>query len=294
MSTQLLDIQPRELNFTFELKKQSSCAIQLHNISDQYVAFKVKTTSPKKYCVRPNVGIIKPKSKCDFMVTMQAQPSAPSDMKCKDKFLIQSTVVPFGTTEEDITPGMYAKDSGKHIEESKLKVILTSPSHLPVLLPTNGVMKQEPSYGTSVQKDKLLSGVENLPPHVIAKDVEDVKSAPVMESSRPCKDVELSPSKDVKPRPFMDVEDPKLKLGKDIEELKSKLNVLESKLSEADLTISRLTEQRATNIQERETVKQELAMLRKSGVKTVKVGFPFLFVLMVALISLAVGYLLRP
>ncbi|CAL5322782.1 unnamed protein product [Camellia sinensis] len=65
-----------------------------------------------------------------------------------------------------------------------------------------------------------------------AKDVEDVKSAPVMESLRPCKDVELSPSKDVEPRPFMDVEDPKLKLGKDIEELKSKLNVLESKLSE--------------------------------------------------------------
>ncbi|GMP56736.1 hypothetical protein CsSME_00021111 [Camellia sinensis var. sinensis] len=289
MSTQLLDIQPRELKFTFELKKQSSCAIQLHNISDQYVAFKVKTTSPKKYCVRPNVGIIKPKSKCDFMVTMQAQPSAPSDMKCKDKFLIQSTVVPFGTTEEDITPGMYAKDSGKHIEESKLKVILTSPSHLPVLLLTNGVMKQEPSYGTSVQKDKLPSGVENLPPHVmyIAKDVEDVKSAPVMELLRPCKDVELSPSKDVEPRLFMDVEDPKLKLGKDIEQLKSKL-------SEADLTISRLTEQRATNIQERETLKQELAMLRKNGVKTVQVGFPFLFVFMVALISLAVGYLLRP
>ncbi|KAI8032393.1 hypothetical protein LOK49_LG01G01040 [Camellia lanceoleosa] len=65
-----------------------------------------------------------------------------------------------------------------------------------------------------------------------AKDVEDVKSAPVMESLRPCKDVELSPSKDVEPRPFMDVEDPKLKLGKDIEELNSKLNVLESKFSE--------------------------------------------------------------
>ncbi|KAI8019148.1 hypothetical protein LOK49_LG04G01763 [Camellia lanceoleosa] len=61
---------------------------------------------------------------------------------------------------------MYAKDSGKHIEESKLKVILTSPSHSPVLLPTNGVKKQEPSYATSVQKDKLLSGVENLSPHV--------------------------------------------------------------------------------------------------------------------------------
>ncbi|CAL5409493.1 unnamed protein product [Camellia sinensis] len=66
----------------------------------------------------------------------------------------------------------------------------------------------------------------------IPKDVEDVKSAPIMEPSRPCKDVELSPSKDVEPRLFIDVEDPKLKLGKDIKKLKSKLNVLESKLSE--------------------------------------------------------------
>lgn len=40
------------------------------------------------------------------VVTMQAQRVAPPDMQCKDKFLIQSTVVPFGTTEEDITSDM--------------------------------------------------------------------------------------------------------------------------------------------------------------------------------------------
>lgn len=39
-------------------------------------------------------------------VTMQAQKSAPSDMQCKDKFLIQSTVVPYGTSEEEITSSM--------------------------------------------------------------------------------------------------------------------------------------------------------------------------------------------
>lgn len=39
-------------------------------------------------------------------VTMQAQRSAPLDMHCKDKFLIQSTVAPFGTSEEDIVPGL--------------------------------------------------------------------------------------------------------------------------------------------------------------------------------------------
>jgi hypothetical protein len=34
---------------------------------------------------------------------MQSQKEAPPDMVCKDKFLIQSTVVPVGTTEKDIT-----------------------------------------------------------------------------------------------------------------------------------------------------------------------------------------------
>ena len=38
-------------------------------------------------------------------VTMQAQRSAPSDMICKDKFLVQSTIVPAGTNDVDITPG---------------------------------------------------------------------------------------------------------------------------------------------------------------------------------------------
>lgn len=40
------------------------------------------------------------------VVTMQAQHVAPPDRQCKDKFLIQSTVVPFGTTEEDIASDM--------------------------------------------------------------------------------------------------------------------------------------------------------------------------------------------
>ncbi|KAF7150177.1 hypothetical protein RHSIM_Rhsim02G0014000 [Rhododendron simsii] len=304
--TTLLDIQPRELKFTFESKKQCSCAIQLINTSDHYVAFKVKTTSPKKYCVRPNTGVVKPKSKCDFTVTrsssvlddavtMQAQQSAPSDLQCRDKFLVQSTVVPFGTTEDDITSGMFAKDSGKHIEDSKLRVVLISPPQSPVLLQSNGVTKQELPHETSGQIDKLWTGVENLPPPMFRKDVDDVKSAPVMEEPRLLKDVvDFSPSKGAEPRPVKDIEGTALKLGKDIEELKSKLNVLESKLSEAGFTIKRLTEERSTDIQEKKTLKKELVLLRKNfvGGRPVQVGFPLLFVCMVALVSLVLGYLL--
>ncbi|EPS60297.1 hypothetical protein M569_14506, partial [Genlisea aurea] len=169
---QLLEIHPRELKFIFEVKKQSSCVVHLTNLADQYVAFKVKTTSPNKYCVRPNVGIIKPKATSDFTVTMQAQRTA--SLECKDKFLIQGTVVPYGTTEEDITSRMFSRESRKYVEETKLRVVLTSAPNSPavapadgVLLPVNGVMKQEPSYETSKLDDKLQNGVENHPPEAV-------------------------------------------------------------------------------------------------------------------------------
>ncbi|KAL3626151.1 hypothetical protein CASFOL_029700 [Castilleja foliolosa] len=335
MYTQLLEIQPRELKFKFEVKKQSSCAVHLANPTDQYVAFKVKTTSPKKYCVRPNVGIIKPKSTCDFTVTMQAQKSAPPEMQCKDKFLIQSTVVPFGTTEDEITPGMFVKDNSKHIEEVKLRVALTSiPSspenplagvvlkqepmyessspkevHSPVLLPVNGVIKQEPSFETTAPKDKLLSGVENFPPDDDLK-VEPIKSVKNMEESRSVKVVddvksvstnndEFYPEKN-KTEPVKDVDETNLKLMQDIEELKSKISAMDSKLIEATYTIEKLREEKIIAIREKETLKQELvsgltqAMPRaKKGTRIVRAGFPPLFVCMIALISLMIGSLFR-
>ncbi|ONK59044.1 uncharacterized protein A4U43_C08F2390 [Asparagus officinalis] len=109
-SGDLLRIQPSELKFPFELKKQSSCCMQLTNKTDQYVAFKVKTTNPKKYCVRPNAGIVLPGSTCDVTVTMQAQKEAPLDMQCKDKFLLQSVVAEHGATLKDITPEMVTRN----------------------------------------------------------------------------------------------------------------------------------------------------------------------------------------
>ncbi|OVA04369.1 MSP domain [Macleaya cordata] len=223
MGPELLEIQPHELKFTFELKKQSTCSVHLVNNLDQFVAFKVKTTSPKRYCVRPNVGVVPPRSTCDFTVTMQAQRAAPPDMQSKDKFLVQSTIVPFGTTEEEITPSMFAKDNGKYIEENKLRVVLISPPHSPVLLPINGTPKQEPAYEAPVLKDQVLSGEENLlPPNTVANDMEDLKPAKDVQELKVAKDVQESKlAKDVQ----------ELKVAKDVQELKVAKDVQESKLA---------------------------------------------------------------
>ncbi|OVA15300.1 MSP domain [Macleaya cordata] len=134
-SGELLSIEPQELKFQFELKKQISCSLQLSNNTDNYVAFKVKTTNPKKYCVRPNTGIVLPRSTCDVVVTMQAQREAPLDMQCKDKFLLQSVIASAGATPKEINPEMFNKESGNLVEECKLRVIYVSPPQPPSPVP---------------------------------------------------------------------------------------------------------------------------------------------------------------
>lgn len=349
MDRGLLEIVPRELNFTFEVKKQSSCSIQLANKSDHYVAFKVKTTSPKKYCVRPNTGIMHPKSICDFTVTMQAQKVAPADMQCKDKFLIQGTVVPYGMEAEAITPDLFVKGNGRYIEENKLRVFLVNPPQSPVY----GGLKDE--YESSALRTQVLRGVENLPPfhkvvsgeeHVksfkdaeelkpakdavdlrqakdiefkiaedaeefksakdvkfkLAEDMEELKPAKVVDELKQTKDVELKLAKDMKElevsqaleelKSAMTME--KLELTKDVEELKSRLTELAAKLSEAEATISTLRQERSTTVAEKETMHKQLIMLRRNkGVRREQAGFPFLFVCMVALIAMAIGYRLH-
>lgn len=131
MPAELLSIQPGELQFLFEVRKQVSCSLQLSNTSDSYVAFKVKTTSPKKYCVRPNTGLVLPGATCEITVTMQAQRDAPPDMQCKDKFLVQSVVVSDGFLEQDISQDLFNKEPGKEVSETKLRVLYIAPPQLP-------------------------------------------------------------------------------------------------------------------------------------------------------------------
>ncbi|XP_072967938.1 vesicle-associated protein 1-3 [Typha angustifolia] len=151
----LLEIQPIELKFPFELKKQSSCSMQLTNKTDQFVAFKVKTTNPKKYCVRPNTGIVLPGSVCDVTVTMQAQKDAPPDMQCKDKFLLQSVVAEYGATVKDITPELFNKEPGKVVDEFKLRVV-----YIPVNPPSP--VPEESEEGTSPRSSTLENGAQSL------------------------------------------------------------------------------------------------------------------------------------
>ncbi|AEE80088.1 vesicle associated protein [Arabidopsis thaliana] len=130
-NSELLTVEPLDLQFPFELKKQISCSLYLTNKTDNNVAFKVKTTNPKKYCVRPNTGVVLPRSTCEVLVTMQAQKEAPSDMQCKDKFLLQGVIASPGVTAKEVTPEMFSKEAGHRVEETKLRVTYVAPPRPP-------------------------------------------------------------------------------------------------------------------------------------------------------------------
>eukprot|EP00249_Psilotum_nudum_P035423 c5597_g1_i2 orf=114-773(+) len=172
MPSEILSIQPTELKFPFELKKQVSCSIQLFNTTIYYVAFKVRTTSPKKYSVRPNIGVVPPQSICIVTVTMQAQREAPLDMQCKDKFLVQSVIAPTGATSKDISQDMFNLEDGKEVFESKLRVVYVSPPRPP------SPVHESPDEGISPRSSSVVDyghhtffGYESAP-----KDTSELKA----------------------------------------------------------------------------------------------------------------------
>lgn len=304
MKPDILEVQPQELKFEFELKKQSSCSVQMINKTSHHVAFKIKTTNPKKYCVRPNTGVIDPNSLCDFTVTMQAPKIAPPDMICRDKFLVQSTVVPEGTKEEDVTSNTFAKEDGKIVDEKRLKVILVSPPNSRESSPINETSKlvennearelkddkvQKDSSHAKVDEGMEISKGDGESEEVKRKEESMKKRESVKRNEEPVKQNQEYIKGNEE---FMQMNHTEEVLAKDVEEMKSKVKELELKLTEAKATILHLTEEKRSATQEKHFLQGELDLLRSKRHRA-QVGFPLLFVFMVAIVSLYLGYLLR-
>lgn len=123
-----VEIEPSELSFQRPFTKEVSEILRLRNPNSTAVAFKVKTTAPKHYCVRPNSGRIEAGQAVEVTVLLQAMKSQP-EAKCKDKFLVQSTLI---HPEFDLNggiPAVFETAAKNEIQEKKIKVVyLDAPS----------------------------------------------------------------------------------------------------------------------------------------------------------------------
>ena len=87
----------------------TSTCLQLTNLTDGFVAFKIKTNQGK-YSTQPNKGIMEPCSRCYIAVTLRAQEAAPLNMQCNDMFIVESANVREEITSDEITEGFFQDD----------------------------------------------------------------------------------------------------------------------------------------------------------------------------------------
>uniref|UniRef100_A0A2K6F8W1 VAMP associated protein B and C n=1 Tax=Propithecus coquereli TaxID=379532 RepID=A0A2K6F8W1_PROCO len=96
---QVLSLEPQhELKFRGPFTDVVTTNLKLGNPTDRNVCFKVKTTAPRRYCVRPNSGIIDAGASINVSVMLQPFDYDPNE-KSKHKFMVQSMFAPSDTSD---------------------------------------------------------------------------------------------------------------------------------------------------------------------------------------------------
>lgn len=120
-----VDLLPEELGFRRPFNNEVTETLKLSNSNNAPVAFKVKTTAPKQYCVRPNSGTIQPNSSVEVQVLLQAmKEDPPIDAKCRDKFLVQSVLITADDDSDNVANiwSNVEKTAKSSISERKIRV----------------------------------------------------------------------------------------------------------------------------------------------------------------------------
>jgi len=120
----LLIDPPVELSFTGPFDKAVTSSMKLKNPGDKKVCFKIKTTAPKRYCVKPNSGVVNPSSETYIAVSLQPFEYDPAE-KNKHKFMVQSMFAPDGDIDQD---KLWKEADSNEMMDSKLKCVFVMPA----------------------------------------------------------------------------------------------------------------------------------------------------------------------
>ncbi|KAJ1080310.1 hypothetical protein NDU88_000529 [Pleurodeles waltl] len=167
MAMQVLVLEPQDmLTFYGPFTDVVSALLKLHNPLKQNVAFRVKTTVPRRYSVRPSSGIIRGQSSFNVLVMLQPFNYDPFEAD-RHKFKIQSVIVPPDTSDVD---EVWRNAIQEAIMESKLSCIFILPdaSEKPPEVQTNKMTStatestESPAASTSEMYHLGDLGVEKL------------------------------------------------------------------------------------------------------------------------------------
>ncbi|XP_014430206.1 vesicle-associated membrane protein-associated protein B/C isoform X1 [Pelodiscus sinensis] len=122
---QVLSLEPQhELKFKGPFTDVVTTNLKLGNPTDKNVCFKVKTTAPRRYCVRPNSGIIDAGTSINVSVMLQPFDYDPNE-KSKHKFMVQSMFAPADTSDME---AVWKEAKPEELMDSKLRCVFELPA----------------------------------------------------------------------------------------------------------------------------------------------------------------------
>lgn len=153
---------------------QSTEYVTVTNNSEQNIAFKVKTTAPKFYCVRPNAAVVAPGEQVQVQVILLGLAEEPTpDFKCRDKFLVITLPAPYDLGTSTVTeawPQLEAEFKQQAVSKKiKVKYLFNEESKT-----------EEPAVAEAATVDEPVTTPAEKAP---------VQSAPEIEEKTPVKNV---------------------------------------------------------------------------------------------------------
>lgn len=136
---------PADLKFKGPFTDVVTANLKLTNPSDKKVCFKVKTTAPRRYCVRPNSGAIDPGASIIISVMLQPFDYDPNE-KSKHKFMVQTIFAPPAVTD---TETMWKDAKPDELMDSKLRCVFELPSENDKMNDVDAVSKAAPMLNSS-------------------------------------------------------------------------------------------------------------------------------------------------
>ncbi|RMJ19185.1 hypothetical protein CDV36_001062 [Fusarium kuroshium] len=283
-----VDIEPFELSFRRPFTSEVAQTLTLKNPNSTPVAFKVKTTAPKQYCVRPNAGRIEAGQSFDVAVLLQAmKQDPPPDARCRDKFLVQSAPITAEKEFASIANVLETTDKSQLVER-KIRVNwlaanpeLDESANRPVATPN---------------KQAIANGATDTP------DISRTYSSPVPKEDSPSAAApppyqsEHLPEEDEKPQPVQEPE-PKSTVAQATAAVKEAAEVsyeeLKAKLAQAEAQIVSLRETglRQRNVKPASSEEEKRPMLQTAqAVQQTVEGVPVQMAAILCLISFLLAY----
>ncbi|CAF1635086.1 unnamed protein product, partial [Rotaria sp. Silwood1] len=100
----------------------STATLKLYNSGNDRLAYKIKTTAPKRYCVKPKSGFLDAHASANMHAMLQPEAADKPDDRTTHKFMVQWVAVPSNYTDD--VDNFWKQDlKSLCVQDTKLKCV---------------------------------------------------------------------------------------------------------------------------------------------------------------------------